>query len=168
MLGDRDRQWTAPSALFFAVTTMTTIGYGDVAPDTDMGRGFTVLYSLGALAVTMTYLAKVGSAMAAATTYTFRYSRRIKGAVVRKSGGEPRFVSPTKKPLLLSAVPLRPQGVGDARLRGSQEAPQPRCRRRRGRRDLDELGRRRPPHRRQRGHHRRAPGSRHHVKGLKK
>lgn len=37
-------------ALYFTVITLTTIGYGDFAPETDAGKLFTVAYSLIGLA----------------------------------------------------------------------------------------------------------------------
>jgi hypothetical protein len=33
-------------ALYFCVITLTTIGYGDIAPKTDVGKLFTILYVL--------------------------------------------------------------------------------------------------------------------------
>eukprot|EP00639_Heterosigma_akashiwo_P000048 CAMPEP_0194576706 /NCGR_PEP_ID=MMETSP0292-20121207/11741_1 /TAXON_ID=39354 /ORGANISM="Heterosigma akashiwo, Strain CCMP2393" /LENGTH=298 /DNA_ID=CAMNT_0039428863 /DNA_START=210 /DNA_END=1106 /DNA_ORIENTATION=+ len=38
--------WTYSGAAFFAVTVMTTIGYGTFAPSTDGGKVFTIFYAL--------------------------------------------------------------------------------------------------------------------------
>lgn len=38
--------WDIIEALYFCVTTLTTVGYGDLHPTSDISRAFTVLYSL--------------------------------------------------------------------------------------------------------------------------
>lgn len=37
-------QWRALDALYFSVTTLTTIGFGDFTPKTDIGKIFTIFY----------------------------------------------------------------------------------------------------------------------------
>lgn len=36
--------WRVLDALYFSVTTLTTIGFGDFAPKTDIGKIFTIFY----------------------------------------------------------------------------------------------------------------------------
>ncbi|WP_338055517.1 potassium channel family protein [Shimia biformata] len=36
--------WTWIDALYFSAATMSTVGYGDLAPQTDIGKIFTVIY----------------------------------------------------------------------------------------------------------------------------
>ena len=36
--------WNPLDALYFSVTTLTTVGFGDLAPQTALGKLFTVLY----------------------------------------------------------------------------------------------------------------------------
>jgi hypothetical protein len=53
--------WRFLDALYFSVITLTTVGYGDLAPATDLGKMFTVLYllvGLGAVAAFVTGLSQ--------------------------------------------------------------------------------------------------------------
>ena len=53
-------------ALYFCVTTLATVGLGDLAPETDIGKIFTIVYILsgvGLLAALLTYIAQRASAM---------------------------------------------------------------------------------------------------------
>jgi voltage-gated potassium channel len=36
--------WTWLDSLYFSVITLSTIGYGDFSPQTDLGKVFTILY----------------------------------------------------------------------------------------------------------------------------
>ncbi|MFH0873356.1 MAG: potassium channel family protein [Candidatus Komeilibacteria bacterium] len=37
-------KWRYLDSLYFSVTTLTTVGYGDLAPHTDLGKIFTMIY----------------------------------------------------------------------------------------------------------------------------
>ncbi|MCL3860767.1 potassium channel family protein [Actinotalea sp. K2] len=53
--------WRWLDALYFSVMVLTTIGLGDLAPQTDLGKAFTVVYALvgvGMLAAFVTVLAQ--------------------------------------------------------------------------------------------------------------
>ncbi|XP_039284186.1 TWiK family of potassium channels protein 7-like [Nilaparvata lugens] len=59
-------KWTQLQAIFFAVTVLTTIGYGNVAPATGIGRGCCMLFALVGIPLTVTVIADVGRLMASA------------------------------------------------------------------------------------------------------
>ncbi len=51
--------WSAVDALYFSVMTMSTIGYGDLVPSSDISKLFTIVYaflSIGAFAALVTKL----------------------------------------------------------------------------------------------------------------
>jgi voltage-gated potassium channel len=43
--------WTAIDALYFSVVTLATVGFGDFAPQTEIGKVFTIFYVLAGVAV---------------------------------------------------------------------------------------------------------------------
>lgn len=57
-------QWSYPSSLLYAITVMTTIGYGHVAPKTDEGRIMTIAYAVLGIPLTLLCLTNIGDVMA--------------------------------------------------------------------------------------------------------
>lgn len=54
-------KWSVIDALYFSVTTLSTVGYGDLSPQTDIGKIFTILYifsGLGLFVAVATHLGK--------------------------------------------------------------------------------------------------------------
>lgn len=43
--------WRYLDALYFSSYTMTTVGYGDFVPKTDIGKGFTVFYLFSSVSI---------------------------------------------------------------------------------------------------------------------
>jgi len=50
-------------ALYLSVATLTTVGYGDVAPTTDAGKLFTVVYMLVGIGILLSFITTVAAKM---------------------------------------------------------------------------------------------------------
>ncbi|KAJ8309006.1 hypothetical protein KUTeg_013880 [Tegillarca granosa] len=57
------QQWTFVKSAFFAVTCVTTIGYGNQAPTTKGGRVFFMFYAIVGIAMTGLVLSEIGTKM---------------------------------------------------------------------------------------------------------
>ena len=55
--------FTWVDSLYFTVVTLTTVGYGDVSPDTTVGKVFTVFYLLIGVGVLVAFLALIARHM---------------------------------------------------------------------------------------------------------
>lgn len=49
--------WSFPDAAYFAVVTMTTVGYGDLSPTSKMSKIFVIAYVIISIAIVSSYLA---------------------------------------------------------------------------------------------------------------
>jgi voltage-gated potassium channel len=63
--------WSAVDAFYFSVTTLTTVGFGDLAPTTTLGKLFTVVYIFTGLSIILGFIDTV-----AKETLDRRTSRR--------------------------------------------------------------------------------------------
>ena len=55
--------WSVIDSLYFCVMTMTTIGYGDFVPTTDLSKLFTIIYSFLSIGVFVSLAAMLAGAM---------------------------------------------------------------------------------------------------------
>lgn len=51
--------WRWLDAIYFCVITLTTIGYGDIAPETDAGKVFNMIYILIGLGLILSFIKTV-------------------------------------------------------------------------------------------------------------
>ena len=54
-------------ALYFSVVTLTTVGYGDFAPETDVGKLFTAVYVLVGIGILLTFVTTLAAKMSQAS-----------------------------------------------------------------------------------------------------
>ena len=52
-------RWRWLDALYFCVTTLTTVGLGDLSPATDIGKLFTVIYILTGVGLVLSFITVV-------------------------------------------------------------------------------------------------------------
>jgi voltage-gated potassium channel len=50
-------------AFYFSVMTLTTVGYGDLAPATDVGKLFTVVYALVGIGILLAFVSTLAAKM---------------------------------------------------------------------------------------------------------
>lgn len=53
-------KWSMLDALYFSVVTISTVGYGDVTPHTEVGKIFTIFYVLIGLGLFAMFTASIG------------------------------------------------------------------------------------------------------------
>lgn len=49
-------KWRYIDSLYFTVSTLTTVGLGDFRPETDLGKLFTIVYSLIGIGIVLGYI----------------------------------------------------------------------------------------------------------------
>lgn len=62
ILFHRLEAWSLVQSFYFSVATLTTVGYGDLHPTTDISRIFVSIYILSGVSITFVSLTVIGSA----------------------------------------------------------------------------------------------------------
>jgi voltage-gated potassium channel len=78
--------WRLLDALYFSVVTLTTIGYGDLAPTTDGAKVFTIVYSLVGIGIIAAFVTSLAVNVRADHERTGRSGERSR----RRRGGDRR------------------------------------------------------------------------------
>jgi voltage-gated potassium channel len=109
-------------ALYFSVVTLTTVGYGDFAPETDVGKLFTAVYVLVGIGILLAFVTTLAGKMSQTSPLHFG------GRPARGVGSRP----PSRCPSPVKADGIVP--VGDSLLgrtpgeeRSVEEADDARC-----------------------------------------
>jgi hypothetical protein len=48
--------WRVLDAIYFSITTLTTVGFGDLTPKTDLGKIFTIFYIITGVGTFLSYI----------------------------------------------------------------------------------------------------------------
>ncbi|XP_071448627.1 TWiK family of potassium channels protein 7 [Hetaerina americana] len=64
-------QWSFSGAFLYSLTVITTIGYGNVAPQTEWGKLATILYAIAGMPLFLLYLSNIGDILAKSFKWTY-------------------------------------------------------------------------------------------------
>ncbi|CAF4730625.1 unnamed protein product [Rotaria sp. Silwood1] len=70
-LTDDAKQWNFPEAILYAITVITTIGYGHITCKTNYGKIMTMIYAIFGIPLMLLCLANIGSTMADAFRFIY-------------------------------------------------------------------------------------------------
>ncbi|XP_031708447.1 potassium channel subfamily K member 15-like [Anarrhichthys ocellatus] len=77
------RQWKFAGSFYFAITVVTTIGYGHAAPRTDAGKAFCMFYAVLGIPLTLVMFQSLGERINTVVRYLLRRAKR--GLGLRKT-----------------------------------------------------------------------------------
>jgi hypothetical protein len=75
--------WSFVDSLYFCVTTLTTVGFGNPAPSTDLGKLFTVFFVLSGVGMFLAVINAVGKAAVRAQLDSPKFTSKV-----RRRGGQ--------------------------------------------------------------------------------
>ncbi|XP_041836878.1 potassium channel subfamily K member 15-like [Melanotaenia boesemani] len=73
------RQWKFPGAFYFAITVITTIGYGHAVPRTDAGKAFCMFYAVLGIPLTLVMFQSLGERINTFVRYLLQRSKQCLG-----------------------------------------------------------------------------------------
>uniref|UniRef100_A0A4W5NXS8 Potassium channel, subfamily K, member 15 n=1 Tax=Hucho hucho TaxID=62062 RepID=A0A4W5NXS8_9TELE len=73
------RQWKFAGSFYFAITVITTIGYGHAAPGTDSGKVFCMFYAVLGIPLTLVMFQSLGERMNTFVCYLLRRAKQCLG-----------------------------------------------------------------------------------------
>ncbi|KAM4610967.1 potassium channel subfamily K member 15 [Polymixia lowei] len=73
------RQWKFAGSFYFAITVITTIGYGHAAPGTDAGKVFCMFYAVLGIPLTLVMFQSLGERMNTFVRYLLRKAKQCLG-----------------------------------------------------------------------------------------
>ncbi|MBJ7354021.1 MAG: two pore domain potassium channel family protein [Thermoleophilaceae bacterium] len=76
--------WSFVDALYFSVTTLTTVGFGNPAPTTDLGKLFTVFFVVSGVGMFLAVINAVGKAAVRAQLDSPKFTSKVR----RPRGGQ--------------------------------------------------------------------------------
>ena len=77
----RAEGWSAIDALYFSVMTMSTVGYGDLVPTTQLSKIFTIIFTFLSIGIFVAWITKI---VAVTMEQNKKTLARIKSAVATK------------------------------------------------------------------------------------
>jgi voltage-gated potassium channel len=72
--------WTVVDAIYFSAMSLATVGYGDLVPETDIGKLFTVVYVITGIGILVSFF----TALTAKTLELQAERRRARGLTTRE------------------------------------------------------------------------------------
>ncbi|XP_068198674.1 potassium channel subfamily K member 15 [Antennarius striatus] len=73
------RQWKFAGSFYFAITVITTIGYGHAAPGTDAGKVFCMFYAVLGIPLTLVMFQSLGERMNTFVRYLLHLMKKVLG-----------------------------------------------------------------------------------------
>jgi len=79
---NRRDAWSFVGGLYVSVSTVTTIGYGNIFPVTVGGQAFLVVYALIGIPICFLFIAYLGALLASTVEFLFNFPLRSRGSVM--------------------------------------------------------------------------------------
>lgn len=98
--------WSFPAALMFSLSIITMIGYGNLVPRTQLGRGVTVVYAVFGIPLYILYFMNMGKILAQTFKWLYTWLYRCTAEPRNGSNASDEDVEPLKKIIVPSTACL--------------------------------------------------------------